>query len=118
MAEFLALATPFLLNFIAGPFRPIVSGICERPFFFSIPLVFFVILLTGARLGMVGFFLGTLLFLGIWGVQRWRSLKGSLIGPAVVLAYPAFFIAFMAASFTVQRLKTIVWGNGATEASN
>jgi len=114
MAEFLALGTPFLIHYVVGPFRLWIKVVCAA----AIPLIFIVILSTQARLGMVGFFLGVLLYMGIWGVNRWRSSKGSLIGPAVVLAYPAIFLAFMAASFTIQRLKTIVWGNGETQASN
>lgn len=114
MAEFLALGTPFLLHYVVGPFRLWIKIVCAV----SIPLVFVVILATQARLGMVGFFLSVLLYMGIWGVNRWRSSKGSLIGPAVVLAYPAIFVTFMAASFAIQRLKTIVWGNGETAASN
>ncbi|HLZ75558.1 O-antigen ligase family protein [Phenylobacterium sp.] len=114
MAEFLALATPFLLHYIGGPFRTPIKIAAVL----ALPLVFVVILSTQARLGMVGFFLSVLLYLVVWGVNRWKSAKGSLLGPAIVLAYPAFFLAFVAASFTVQRLKTIVWGNGETAASN
>jgi hypothetical protein len=114
MAEFLALATPFLLHYIGGPFRTPV----KLASILALPLVFVVILSTQARLGMVGFFLSVLLYLVIWGVNRWKTAKGSLLGPAIVLAYPAIFLAFLGASFTVQRLRTIVWGNGQTAASN
>jgi hypothetical protein len=108
------MATPFFLHFMLGNFRLIVRLLAGL----SIPLVFFVILTTHARLGMVGFFLSGLIYVIVWAVNRWKNARGSLLGPAVVAAYPAIFCGFVAASFLVPRLKVMVWGGGETQYSN
>ena len=113
-AEFLAMATPFFIHFMVGKFRLVVRILAG----FSIPLVFAVILLTHSRLGMVGFFLSSLLYLILWAIGRWKNSRGSLMGPAIVAAYPAIFCGFVAASFFVTRLKVLIWGSGETKASN
>lgn len=114
-AEFLALATPFVIHFmVSDTYRPALRIAAGA----SIPLIFYLITLTQARLGAVGFFMGCLLYLLAWGFRRWRHVKGTLIGPAVVMAYPVIFVAFMAATFFVQRLKNMVWGGGAAAYSN
>jgi O-antigen ligase len=84
----------------------------------SLPLILYTILATDARLGAVGFFMSVLLYLLIWSFIQWRHVKGSLLGPAVFLAYPVIFCAFMAATFAIQRLRLIVWGGGSTTYSN
>lgn len=113
-AEFLALATPFVIHFAMGSFRPIVKVAAAV----SLPLIFYTILATDARLGVVGFFMAGMLYLLTWSIMRWRNRSDSILGPAIVLAYPAIFCAFMAATFVVQRLKSMVWGSGATTYSN
>lgn len=113
-AEFLALTTPFVIHFMAGSFRPWVRVAAAL----SLPLIFFVILSTHARLGMVGFFLAALLYLLAWSLLRWRNVKNSIFGPVIVLGYPAIFTIFLAATFMVHRLKAIVWGVGGTAYSN
>ncbi len=113
-AEYLALTTPFVIHFMMERYKPwirVAAGL-------SIPFIFYTILGTGARLGMVGFFCSCLLYLLCWGVLRWRLVKGSILGPAVVLSYPAVFCAFMAATFFVQRLHNMVWGGSNTSYSN
>jgi hypothetical protein len=114
LAEFLALATPFFLHFVAGDFKFRTRAMAAL----SLPFVFFMILETHARLGMVGFFLSILIYLSVWSYEQWRSSKSNILGPAIMAAYPVFFVVFVAASFFVQRLKTLVWGNGETAASN
>lgn len=113
-AEFLALVTPFVIHFAMGAFRPVVKIAAAV----SLPLIFYTILATDARLGVVGFFMACMLYLLTWSVMRWRHRADSILGPAIVLAYPVIFSAFMAATFVVQRLKSMVWGSGATTYSN
>ena len=114
LAEFMALTTPFLLYFLLGKFRPFVRIAAAL----SLPFVFLVIMLTDARLGVVGFFIACMLYLVFWGAMRWRYIKASLIGPAIVLAYPAIFTAFMTATIFVGRLRVMVWGGGQHAVSN
>ena len=114
LAEFFALTTPFLLHFMMGNFKFITKVLAGL----SIPFVFFSILQTDARLGMVGFFLSGLLYVLCWGLMRWRLVKGTLLGPAVVMSYPVLFCGFMAASFAIQRLRIMVWGGSNASYSN
>jgi hypothetical protein len=106
MAEFWALTTPFVMYYIAGSYRLWVKIAAGA----SLPLIVYCIYLTDARLGMVGFLISLLLFVLTWGIKRWRQQPGDLLGPSVVLAYPAIFLIFMAATFFVGRLKRMVWG--------
>lgn len=113
-AEFLALVTPFTIHFMMGKYKrwvQIAAGV-------SLPLMFWEILETDARLGVVGFIIGVGLYALCWGLMRWRDLRGDLIGPTVVLAYPAAAAVFMAGTFFVQRLHNMVWGGSHTEFSN
>jgi len=114
LAEFLALMTPFVLHFIAGPFRLPVRIAAA----ISLPIMFHVVLATDSRLGTVGMFLAALLYIASWGVMRWIRDRAGLIGPAVVMAYPMFFAAFVALTFVWRRLEVMVWGGGAQQGSN
>ena len=112
-AEFLALTTPFWFYCVTEARSPWIRATCAM----AIPVLFVSILNTNARLGMVGFFLSTLLYFGLWAIQRWRTQRESIFGPALTLAYPALAAAFFAATMFVGRLHTIVWGGGNTDAS-
>lgn len=114
LSEYMALLTPFLLHFALGPFRIIVKFTAIASTIF----IFYIIILTDSRLGVVGFFIGALLTLFFWGAVRWRQQKGSLFGPAIVFAYPAIFTMVMAATIVFGRLRAMVWGGGQHQASN
>lgn len=113
-AEYLALTAPFVIHYMMGAYKPVIKFLAS----ISLPLIFFTIVATDARLGVVGFFIAVLLYALYWGVMRWRLVAGSIFGPAVVLAYPAIFTAFMAATFFIQRLHNMVWGGSNTKFSN
>jgi len=114
LSEYLALTTPFVIHYMMGRYRLWVRVLA----IFSLPLIFFTIIQTDARLGVVGFFIAVLLYALCWGVIRWRTVKESILGPALVIAYPVIFALFMAATFFVQRLKKMVWGGQNTQFSN
>ncbi|MGH7017937.1 MAG: O-antigen ligase family protein, partial [Caulobacteraceae bacterium] len=112
MGEFFALAMPFVIQFVLGEYRTrtrILAGLSAA--FLFIPILF-----TGSRTGMIGYFMAIMLYLPIWGLQRWR--RGDLLGPAVVLGYPAIGAVFLAATFVIGHLRRIVWGGGETASSN
>lgn len=114
LSEFLALTTPFAIHFMAGKYPialRIVAGL-------SLPLIFFVIILTDARLGVVGFFLSFLLYVLVWSARRWRYAKESILGPAFTVAYPVIFVAFLAFSILWQRLRVVMWGGGEASGSS
>ncbi len=114
LAEYLALMTPFLLHYAFGNYRLIVRLAAIA----SLPIFFRVIDSTDARLGMVGMLISVLLYVGIWGLLRWRRLKADLVGPAIVLAYPAFFVLLVSATFFIRRIEILVWGDGSQQSSN
>lgn len=114
LSEFLALVTPFLLHFIVSPYRLAVRVLAGL----SVPFVLYTIIQTDARLGVVGFFIAILLYPLCIAALRWNRVKSSIFGPAIVLAYPAIFVAGIAASFVIGRLRVMMWGGGAHQASN
>lgn len=112
-AEFLALALPFALHFAVAPYKPALRVAAAA----SIPISLFVVIETGSRLGLIGFILGPTLYLAFWAIVQWRKNRGSLLGPAIALAYPAIFCAIFASTFVVGRIRMKVWGNGTQTAS-
>lgn len=114
LAEYLALMTPFLLHYVFGNYRLLVRIAAAA----SLVIFFRVIDSTDSRLGMVGMLIAVLLYAGAWGLLRWRRDKSSLIGPTVVLAYPAFFVLLVGATFFIRRLEMMVWGDGSQQSSN
>ncbi len=113
-AEFLALSTPVVLFFVLYG-RSLLVKLAAG---LSILLIGFCVYRTDSRLGMGGFMLSFLMMLLAWAVLRWRQVKGSILGPAVTLAYPALFAAFITATFFVGRLRVMVWGGGAQSFSS
>jgi len=113
LAEFLALTSPFILHFVMFG-KTLAMRVAAAA---TIPLMLYVVILTDSRLGMVGFLLSFMLYLLLWSSLRWRADKASLLAPAIVLAYPAIFALFIAATLFVRRLRNMVWGTGATAAS-
>lgn len=83
-----------------------------------LPFLFWVIIATDSRLGVIGFFASILGYAFLWAVRRWSQIKQDLIGPAITLAYPAILALFMMATLFWQRLNRMVWGGGPQQASN
>lgn len=112
-AEFLALTTPFVLHWAVHAQRLLhrLAALC------LLPLIFWTILLTDSRLGVVGFFLSLLFYLFIHGVMKWRSERRGLLGPAIVLAYPLLFAGFLLSTVFIGRLGRMIWGGGAQSYS-
>jgi len=114
-SELMALAIPFPLHFAASKSYRLWIRLAGAA---SIPFMVVVILDTGSRLGLLGFFLGTMIYLFFWALRLQRANRGSLMAPTILLAYPALFSAFIALSFLVGRIKAKVWGMGQYDDSN
>lgn len=114
LAEYLALATPFIVHFIAGAYKFWIKVLAVA----TLPLLVYVLIGTDSRLGMIGFLLSFLLYLVIWAAERWRRVRSDIFGPAITLAYPAIFCAAVASTFFVGRLRAKVWGDGSQDGSN
>lgn len=112
-AEYYSLAVPFVIHFAFNA-RVILVRVAAA---LTLPLMFWIIILTDSRLGVVGFFLACVFYLAVWAAWRWRRDSDSIIGPAVIVSYPATFALFIASTFFVRRMEALVWGSGAQQAS-
>ncbi|WP_293454362.1 O-antigen ligase family protein [Phenylobacterium sp.] len=112
-AEYLGLTMPFAMHFALNS-RSIAFRIISGTY---VPLAIYVIILTDSRLGIVASLVSAMLYLLLWSIRRWRMASSSILGPALVLAYPAIFLTGIAATFLVGRLRKSVWGGGAQQAS-
>lgn len=113
-AEFLVLATPVVLFFLVFSRSVLLRAAAAL----SLCLLALCIFRTDSRLGIGGFMLSFLMFILAWSALRWQQVKDSILGPAVTLAYPALFAAFIAATFFIGRLRVMVWGGGAQSFSS
>lgn len=113
LGEFLGLAVPFILHLIATPRRFAVKLIAAS----SLPLVVYIIIKTDSRLAVVGGMMSVMLYLLAWSSMRWRANEKSLLAPALTLVFPTLFVSFIVGTFTIGRLRAIVWGSGAQTAS-
>lgn len=114
LSEYMAFMTPFLLHF-AVESRKLAVRIFAA---ITLATMFWVIDVTDSRLGVVGFMLSFMFYLLIWGARRWTLHRDSIFGPAVTLAYPLLFVLFIISTFTVRRVRAMVWGDGAQAASD
>jgi hypothetical protein len=108
MAEYLAMTMPFIMHYMLTAKRLTVKIAAA----ISVPFLLYVILISGSRLGVVGFGVSILIYGLVWGILRWRR-SPDVIGPAIVLAYPIVFAVAIAASLFVGKIRTHVWGGGA-----
>ena len=114
LGEFMALLTPFAIHFAVGQYRPTTRVFAV----IALPLIFYVIRLTDARLGVVGFLVSFLVYLLFWGLLRFKRRGQDLISSVLVYAYPAVFTVAVTAVMTIQPLNVLVFGGGAQSASN
>ncbi len=114
LAEFMALLTPFAIHFAVGPYRlsTRILGVC------ALPLIFFIIRLTDARLGVVGFLISFLVYLLLWGLIRFKRRGRELLSSVLVYAYPAVFTVAVTAVMTIKPINVLIFGGGAQAASN
>ena len=109
LAEYIALALPFLIHYMTTDrfaiwIRVAIAGL--------IYLLINIVLMTDARLGLIGCFLSGLLSLLFWAIQRWRRSQPSVFGPAVTLSYPIIAAMAYASTLFVGRIREKVWGSG------
>jgi len=113
LAEYLALTSPLLMHFAVKARKLWLRLLAMM----LIPFIFFTIMMTGARLGMMGFLVALILYTGAWALRRWKTDRQSILAPATLLAYPAFAGLLVAATFLSHRLHAMVWGTGNTQSS-
>ncbi len=113
LAEFMALVMPFLIHGIVTAKLPLVRAICLA----ANVMVFTTILMTQARVGIVGAIVAHSVYGFVWAIQRWRTNKTGLIGPAATLAYPAVSVLLGVAVLSIGRLRVMTLGGGTHSAS-
>lgn len=114
LAEFLALMIPFVLHWM-------VTGRSLRLRLLMIaawPIIIYAIIVSQSRLGLVGAFFGHLAYLLIWGIRRWRQNSSSIVGPAVVLGFPALAAVVVVLILSSGTLTNRVLGGAAASASD
>ncbi|MBX3483740.1 O-antigen ligase [Phenylobacterium sp.] len=114
LAELFGLAMPFAVHFALNRYPPWLRVFGAL----WVPYAIHVILLTQSRLGLVACLSTVAFYVLIWALMRWRRVRASLIGPALVLAYPALFLMLVGATFTIGKLRAKVIGDGSQTASD
>lgn len=114
LAEFLALATPFVLQKLGRQ-----QGMGGRLFYLAIDaLLLVVIVFTRARLGILGWLVAHVVWGCLWAYRRWRQNKADVLGPAITIAVPIAALVFGVAMFTVDAVKYRTIGGGSTAYSD
>lgn len=113
LAELIGLSIPFAMHLLLDRYKLLIRVGAALYIPFAVTVIFY----TDSRLGVVTALCSAVFYLLIWALLRWRQDRKSLFGPAIVLAYPAIFAGFIAATFLVGRLRAEVWGNGPQQAS-
>ena len=113
LAEYLAIATPFVFHFITTG-RTRLTRIAAA---LTVPLIFYIVSATDSRLAAIGLFISLALYLLYWAVMRWKADQNSMMGPAITIGYPAIFVVLISTTFLIGRIRTQVWGNGSQQPS-
>ena len=113
LAEYLAIATPFVFHFIATG-RTHLTRIAAAT---TVPLIFYIVNATDSRLAAIGLFISLALYLLYWAVMRWKVDRDSLMGPAITIGYPAIFAVLFSTTLFIGRIRAQVWGDGSQQAS-
>lgn len=112
-AEFMSLTLPFFLQYLVvgkSRFYKFVVVIFDI-------LVINAILLTQARVGLVGIMVTHGIYGFIWSIRFWRTHKDSLFGPMLALSYPVALTVFGLAMIFIGRLRQTWMGGESTYGS-
>jgi hypothetical protein len=117
-AEYISLLTPFLLHFALTPRKwPLRAAAAAM-----VPLTFYVVQLTDARIGIVGMLVSVLLYALLRSIMHWRRQPQSLLASTIVYAVPVVLCLAVVAIMSSHRMHNMVLGGGAqassTEARN
>lgn len=113
-AEFMVLVIPFAMSRMMNAKQMVMR------FMFAAFIVFMIwaIIATGSRLGMIGLAITILGYALLWGIRRRNLRRADLLGPTVVMLYPALLLLFSAAVLSSNRLHVMFIGGGQHQASN
>lgn len=112
-AEFIVIAMPFMAHVMIRN-KLLAVRIAAGA---TILLMFYCIVQTDSRLGIVGAISGVLLCVLFYAYRHWRASPKSLLTMAILAAYPAVLTLTVISTFTVPAVKVRVWGSGASQFS-
>lgn len=113
-AELMAMAVPFLLYLLHKYPRVWVFLGC----LIVEGLIIYGLIQADARLGFVGLLVGHLLYLLFYVIDRRRNNPKSLIGMALVVAFPVIIVMAVMAVLFIGRIRVRVLGSGQHTYSN
>ena len=113
LAEYLAIAAPFVFHFIATG-RTLFAKVAAVA---TVPLIFYIVIATDSRLAAIGLFISLALYLLYWALVRWKVDRDSLMGPMITIGYPAIFAALFSTTLLVGRIRARIWGDGSQQPS-
>lgn len=112
--EFLALIAPLVLHKLMNS-----KTLLRISIWAAIDLILLIsAFLSGARLSMVGYLVAHAAYLLLWGIRRWRTQPGGLIGPSLTMMYPALMVSLSILIMSVDALRVRVLGGGSAQQSN
>lgn len=113
LAEYNALALPFVMHFATKRFAPKIRVAA----LLSIPLIIFADYLTDAKLGTIGCLLAVLLYIFAVSFNSWKRNKSSLIAASFVYSYAIGLLVVALAVEFVPRLHVMILGGSSHSAS-
>jgi hypothetical protein len=114
LSEYISLVLPFVAQFALGPYKTLTRVSAA----ITIPFLLYVVILSGARLGLVGSFVALALTGFVSAGMRWKNDRRSFLSPLITLAYPVFMALVVLSSFFVSAVRRIIWTGGGAAYSN
>lgn len=111
--EFMAMVLPFLLHWLFVT----RTAWLRAAIVMTIPVMFYIVIRTDSRLAFVGFCSSIFIYVLLGAAMRWQRDRGSIIAPALVVAYPVLLGLFITLSIFWRRLYVMIWGGGAQQFS-
>ncbi|MCJ2180038.1 O-antigen ligase family protein [Novosphingobium album (ex Hu et al. 2023)] len=112
-AEFMAMTMPFFLHaMFEGKklYWRAIAVLCNI-------LVFYGILLTQARVGIVGALTAHGVYFAAWTIRKWQQERTNIIASVLLFVMPLALVLSAAAVLTVPRLRIMTLGGGEHAAS-
>lgn len=113
-AEYLAIIYPFIIHLTITAQGWIRKALLSA----GLLAVLSAMYLSGARSGMIGFFMAVFLYGGFAAFRHWRNQRQSLIGVSTLAMMPVAGVIFVALAITWPRLHAMTIGGGQHAASS
>jgi hypothetical protein len=115
LAEYLALAMPFMVHFAASrAYDPFVRAGAAL----AVPLLVLTVVFTQARVGFVGLFICAVGYPLAHAVLRWRRDPQNLLATYTIFLSPFAVAVALVVSYLIPGIRVRMWGGGATQLSN